>query len=49
MNFCLLQVCQSLKDGYVSNNIKIYFFTALKIRKPNNYNRLKMANEIKLK
>lgn len=49
MNFCLLQVCQSLKDGYASNNMKIYFFAALKIRKPNNYNRLKMADEVKPK
>lgn len=36
----------SLKDGYVSNNIEIHSFTALKIRKLNNYSRLKMANEV---
>lgn len=46
MDFCLLQVCWSLKDGYVTNNIEICFFTALEIRKPNNYSRLKMANEV---
>lgn len=44
--FCLLQVCRALKDGYVSDNTEIYFFTALEIRPPNNYSRLKMANEV---